>query len=153
MIEYEKVSDDVKELFEEVVAGMNVPNVDIEILVNDKQKEIYKICKMSDLVTKLTDGLVFAIVLNENVFDRLPEDMQRIALTECITGISQAESGAISLEKPDFNTHTGVLQKFGHEAVIQLKESIKSLYEQKKKEEDELKAATKAKGKKKKAFQ
>jgi len=153
MIEYEKVSDDVKELFEEVVAGMNVPNVDIEILVNDKQKEIYKICKMSDLVTKLTDGLVFAIVLNENVFTRLPEDMQKIALTECISGISQTESGAISLEKPDFNTHTGVLQKFGHEAVIQLKESIKSLYEQKKKEEDELKAATKAKGKKKKAFQ
>jgi len=56
-----------------------------------------------------------------------------------------SDSDTVSLEKPDFNTHTGVLQKYGDQSVIQLHESIKSLFDAKKQREDEEKAATKGK--------
>ncbi len=152
MANYQKASDDVVALFDRIVENTTIPNwIKFEVLCNNKQKELYKINRMNDLIEMLTDGLNFAVIINEEIFEQLPANLQEIALVECISGVSVSESDAVSLEKPNFSTHTGVLQKYGHEVVIQLKESVISLYDQKKQKEDEAKAQKKAK-KLKKAF-
>lgn len=146
MAKIEKASEDVVTLFEEVRNDTSIPHwVMFEVLCNNKQKELYKITKLNDVVEVLTEGVNFSVVLNEEIFDDLPPEMQEMAIEECLAGVSVSDSDAVSLDKPNFNTHTGVLQKFGHESVITLHESIKSLYDAKKQREDEEKAATKGK--------
>ncbi|MFW6246596.1 MAG: putative metallopeptidase [bacterium] len=115
------------------------------MLCNNKQKQLYKIMKLNDMVETITDGINFVIVINEEIFDQLTEEQKNIALVECLAGVSVSENEAVSLEKPDFSTYRGVLQKYGHEEIIVLHESVKSLFDKKKQEEDERKAANKGK--------
>jgi len=85
------------------------------------------------------------MVINESVFNELPPDLKRMAIDEALAGVTVSESGALSDEKPDFCTHTGVLQKYGGDKTIVLHESIKTLYTVQKQKEDEAKAQTKGK--------
>jgi len=153
MAKIEKASEDVVQLFDEVREKTTIPQwIQFEVLNNNKQKEVYKITKSSDVVEVLTEGVNFAIVFNEEILDALPVDMQEMAIEECLAGVSVNDSDVVSLNKPNFNTYTGMLEKFGHESIITLHESIKSLYDDKKQREDEEKAQTKGKrGRKAKA--
>lgn len=150
MAKIEKATEDVVNLFHEIRDKTTIPNwIQFEVLCNNKQKELYKIVKTNDIVEILTDGINFAVVFNEEILDQLPDDMKEMAIVECLAGVSVSESDAVSLEKPNFNTHTGVLQKYGHEPIIVLHESIKSLFDSKKQREDDEKAQKKAKRSKK----
>ena len=141
-----KASEDVVELFNGVRDKSTIPHwIEFEVLCNNKQKELYRIVKTNDIVEILTNGLNFAVVFNEEILEQLPNDMQEMAIIECLAGVSVNESDAVSLEKPNFNTHTGVLQRYGHEPIIVLHESIKSLFDAKKQKEDEQKALNKGK--------
>ena len=146
MANYLEVSDETKKLFMNVVDNTSIPKfVEFELLCNNKQKQLYKIMKLNDLIETLTEGINFVIVINEEIFEQLTEEQQKIALDECLAGISVNDNDVISQEKPDFSTYTGVLQKYGHEDIIVLHESVKSLYDAKKQKEDEEKAAKKGK--------
>ena len=146
MAKFVKASEDVEKLFNEIREKTTIPQwIQFEVFCNNKQKKLYDILKMSELVELLTEGVNFAVVFNEEILDALPDDMQEMAIVECLAGVSISDSDAVSLEKPNFNTHTGVLQKYGHEPIIVLHESIKSLYDAKKQREDEEKAQTKGK--------
>jgi hypothetical protein len=153
MKKFEKASEEVVKLFNEVRDSTTIPHwIMFEVLCNNKLKELYKIIKMNDLVETLTDGLNFAVVFNEEIFDQLNDDQKKMALVECLSGVSVSESDAVSLEKPNFSTYRGVLQRYGHEPIIVLHESVKSLFDAKKQKEDEIKAQTKGKRGRKKAF-
>jgi len=152
MAKLEKASDDVKLLFEEVREKTTIPQwVEIEVLCNNKQKnDPCKLFKANDLLEALTDrdgagGINFVVVINEEIFGQLPEDMQEIAIDECLAGVGVSDKDVLTLEKPNFNTHTGVLAKYGDKPIIVLHESIKSLYDAKKQKEDEEKAQKKGK--------
>jgi len=150
MTTYDESSEELTKLFEEIKEETTIKNwVEFKLLTNNRQKEAYKIVKLNDLVGALTEGTNFAVVVNEKIFNQLPEDLQRIAMTECLCGVIVSETDAVSLEKPDFSTYTGILVKFGHEEVIKLKESIKSLYDKEKEEEEKEKAQRKEKKSKK----
>jgi len=150
MAKIERASEDLLNLFEEVREKTTIPHwVVFEVLTNDKQKELYKITKNNDVVEVLTEGVNFAVVFNEEILDGLPVDLQEMAIEECLAGVSVNDSDVVALSKPNFNTHTGMLQKFGHDPIILLHESIKSLFDEKKQREDEAKAATKGKRRKK----
>ena len=98
----------------------------------------------------LTDGINFVVVVNEEIFDQLSDEQQRLIFHECLAGVGyDSEKDVITFDKPDFSTFTGLLEKFGHNDIIVLKESIKSLYDEKKQREEEEKAARKEKRKKK----
>lgn len=146
MAKIEKASEDVVNLFEEVREQTSIPHwIQFEVLCNNKQKELYKIQKANDVLEVLTDGVNFVVILNEEILDELPSDLQEMAIIEAIAGVSVSETDAVSLDKPNFNTYTGVLEKYGHQEVIVLHESIKSLFDAKKQREDEQKAVSKGK--------
>jgi len=146
MAKIEKASEDVVNLFDGIRNKTSIPEwLQFEVLCNNKQKELYKIVKTNDIVEILTDGVNFAVVFNEEILEQLPIELQEMAISECLAGVSVSEHDAVSLEKPNFNTHRGVLQKYGHEPIITLHESVKSLFDAKKQREDEEKAMTKGK--------
>lgn len=150
MAKIEKASEDLINLFDVVRGKTNIPQwIQFQILSNNNQKELYKIVKSNDIVEILTDGVNFAVVLNEGILDQLPADMQEMAITECLAGVAVNDMDAVSLAKPDFNTYTGVIVKYGDASVIRMKESIKSLFDKKKQDEDEAKAQSKGKRSKK----
>ena len=146
MAKIEKASEDVVNLFDGIRDKTSIPHwIQFEVLCNNNQKELYKITKANDVLEILADGVNFVVIFNEEILDELPADLQEMAIIEAVAGVSVSDSDTVSLEKPDFNTHTGVLQKYGDQSVIQLHESIKSLFDAKKQREDEEKAATKGK--------
>ena len=151
MVKFEQATEDVEKFFDSIRNQTSIPHwVEFMVLSNSKQKkEVCKSVKSSDLVQKLSGGVNFAIIINEEIFDQLPDDMKKIAIEECLAGIGVNEEDVISLEKPDFNTYSGLLQKYGDKNIINLHESIKSLYTLQKQKEDEakaLKATKKPKG-------
>jgi hypothetical protein len=94
---------------------------------------------------KFVNQLSFAIVINEDIFNELPDDMKRMAIDECLAGVTVSDSDALGYEKPDFNTYSGVLKKYGDTPTLAMHESIKSLYDVQKQKETEEKAAKKGK--------
>lgn len=151
MAKYEEVSKEVENLFYEVLENTSINNwVEFKVLANNKQKELFKVVRANELVQLLADGLNVAIVMNEEIFEQLPPDMQRISIDEALAGIHVTESDTVLIDKPDFNTFTGVLAKYGDDEIIRLHESVKSLYDDKKQKEEEEKAARKPKRGKKK---
>ena len=154
MAKFLEASPEVEKLFDEIREKTTIPHwVEFKVLCNNKQKkEPVILRKSNDLTETLSDGINFAVIINEEVFCELPEDMQRIAIDECLAGVGVSDSDALSVEKTDFNTHTGVLQKYGDTPIIRLHESIKSLYDAKKQKEDEEKAAKKGKRGRKKGI-
>jgi len=148
MAKFEQVSEETKKIFEDVIEKSNIPNwVEFELLCNNKQKKLYKILKLNDLIETITEGINFIIVIDEGIFEKLSIDQQKLVFVESIAGISISENDKLSLEKPNFTTHIGVLEKYGHEEIIMLNEVIKSLYDEKKQKEDEEKVQKKKKSK------
>ena len=150
-----KASEELENLFDKVKDSTTLKDwqwLRFEVLCNNKQKQLYKIVKTNDIVEILTEGVNFAVVFNEEIFDQLPDDMKEIVIIELLGGVSVDDNDKVSLVKPDFTTYTGVLQKFGHDPIIRLHESIKSLYDAQKQKDDEEKAAKKEAGGKRKGF-
>lgn len=144
MAKIEKASEDIVNLFEKVREKTTIPAwIQFEVLSNNKQKEIYKISKANDIVEILSGGVNFIVVVNEEILDELPLDMQEMVMNEALAGVGVSDNDAVSLDKPNFNTHRSMLEHYGHEPIIRLHESIKSLYDAKKEKEDEEKARTK----------
>lgn len=145
-MKYQDCSEEIVELFNEIKDGTTIPAwVTFKLLTNnDQKKEAVKIVKNNEL-TETLSNYNFCLIFNEIVFDDLPDDMQKLVIIESLSGVAVSESEAVSLEKPNFNTYRGVLEVHGHEEIITLHESIKSLFDKIKEEEDAAKAATKKK--------
>lgn len=147
MAEIRLAEKELEKLFDEVRDKTSIPQwVEFKVLVNNKQKELLKLVKANDLVELLADGLNFAVIVNADIFARLPVTMQIIAFDEILAGVKINDSDKLSVEKPDFNTYSGVLVKYGDAEIIKFHESVISLFDEKKqkeKEEKEAKQSTK----------
>jgi hypothetical protein len=148
MAKIEEASKEVINLFDEVRNNTTIPLwIEFGVLNCKKLKQLYKIVKISDVVEPLTDGIDFAIVFNEEILEQLTKEQQKMAIDECLAGISVSETDVVSFKKCDFNTYRGVLEKYNHTPIIVLHESIKSLFDVKKQKEIEAKNNSAPKGK------
>ena len=146
MKKLEVASEEVEKLFDSVRDKTTIPMwVEFKVLANNKQKELFKLVKASEILELLAEGVNFVLIVNEEIFFGLPGDMQSIAIDEVLAGVKISETDALSIDKPNFNTYTGVLSKYGDAEIIKLHESIISLFDNKKQKEDELKANSKGK--------
>lgn len=129
MAKFEEVFEDTQKLFDEIMVKTELDRVlTIKLYANNTQKTLSSLKKESEL-GKLNTGIDVYIVLNEEIFDELPEPFKLLAVEEIISQIEfNPESGAIKLNKGDFQTPSGFLEKYGEDTVVSLKESIKSLY-------------------------
>lgn len=153
MAKFEEPFEDTQALFTEVInnAGLDNYDVNITLLTNNKAKELFKINKANELL-KFRTGDDVIIVLNEKIFEQLPDDQKRIVVEEAIAYISyDSENDKVVITAPDFIAHSGILRKHTFDTIDVVRESVKTLYQAEKQAEDEAKAATE-KGKKQKTF-
>ena len=141
MAKFEQPFEDTKAIFDSLILNANLDRyVTIEVLVNNKQREIYKPIKTNDL-TKYKTGVDVFLVINEKVFDQLSEVQKVIIGDEAISGIHyDNEKDKLVISKTDFTTYSGILKKYGAEQCIELKELINLIYAQQKNSEVETEA-------------
>lgn len=136
MAKFEEPFEDSKELFTTLIANAELNrSVNIEVLVNNRQKDIYKLYKTNDL-TKYKTGVDVFIVINEKVFDQLSDEQKLIVADESIAGIHyDSEKEKLTISKPDVSTFSGLLKKYGEKMYLELNELIKLIYAQEQNEE------------------
>jgi hypothetical protein len=145
--------DDTLALFTEGLRNIGLINsVNLLLLVDNKSKKIFKVKKADDVLRHRTNDDVI-IFLNENVFERLPGDIKALVVIEALAYIScDLDSGKVEITKPDFEAHSGVLNQHTYPRINVARESIKSVYDVLKQEEDERKAQEAEKKKAKQKF-
>jgi hypothetical protein len=141
MAKFEQPFEDTKAIFDALIVAADLDRtVTIEVLVNNRQKEIYKLIKTNDL-TKYKTGVDVFIVVNEKVFDQLSDAHKVIISDEALAGIHyDFEKDKLTIGKADFTTFSGLLQKYGADQCVELKELIKLIYSQEKEAEAETEA-------------
>jgi hypothetical protein len=141
MAKFEQPFEDTKAIFDSLILNANLDRyVTIEVLVNNKQREIYKPIKTNDL-TKYKTGVDVFLIINEKVFDQLSEVQKVIIGDEAISGIHyDSEKDKLTISKTDFTTYSGILKKYGAEQCIELKELVNLIYAQEKNSEVETEA-------------
>lgn len=144
MSKYVLVDDSTKEFFTAALKNAELLSmVKVDVLVNNNQKELYKVMKANDLarfysIEYNNQDVEIIVTINEEIFNDLEEEQKQIIVDEAVTTISvNLESGSISLTKPDVKTFSGVLRKYGYDKYERVMESVRSLYQQKEERERE----------------
>jgi hypothetical protein len=143
MAKFEEPFEETQTLFSEVISDAGLEQfINVVLLVNNKAKEIFKINKANELL-KFRTGDDVIIVLNEKIFEQLPEDQQRIVVEEAIAYISyDSEADKVVITTPDFVAHSGILRKHTFATIDVVRESVKTLYQTEKQAEDESKSSS-----------
>jgi hypothetical protein len=143
MAKYEEPFEETQDLYNQLVEQAGLSNfVNITILTNNKAKEIFKVNKANELL-KYRTGDDIIIVLNEKIFDQLTEEQRTIVAEESLSSIHfDGEKDRIIISKPDVVTFSGILAKHSFDKWNVLRESITTLYNAEKREDDEVAAIT-----------
>lgn len=137
MAKWGEPSDETIKAFNDVLLRLDLENfINIKIIINDDQKEVGKIKKLTpDVKFALGDDLL--IIVNESIFEQIPAIQQNMYIDELLTPISyNVENERLTINPPDVKTYSGFLQKYSFEQYEVMVESIKSLYDKAK--EDKL---------------
>jgi hypothetical protein len=136
MAKYLEPFDDTKDTYTDAITRANLDlNVSIKILVDNRQKDIYRVFKANDLIKHMTNNDI-VIVINEAVYDKLTEEQRIMVTEESLAGIHyDDEKEKVIITKGDVQTYSGLLRKYGYERYEVLRESIKTIYNAEKEEE------------------
>jgi len=148
MAKFEHPTDETVKLIDDVLLTVVEERygVNAKILVNNDQKEVGKVKKLSADV-KFSYGDDLQIIVNEVILERLPAIEQNMYIQEMLAGVwFDAENEKLVTDSPNVKTYSDFLGKFGYDKYEVMVESIKSLYEAKKEEEREEKERLKASG-------
>lgn len=143
MANYEQPFEDTQALFDEAINAADLARfVTIRVLTNNKAKDLFKVNKANDLVKYLSHDDVI-VIINEGLFEGLTNDQKRIVVDEAIAYISyDMENDKLVITKPDFIAHSGVLRKYGFEALEVVRESVKTLAQAQRQTDDETEQIT-----------
>jgi len=138
MAKFEEVYEDTLELFQKHIDQSMLPRmVKFKILSNDSlKKDFGKVSKTSDIVKFMTDYDVL-IQVNEPIFDQLEEKQKEYIVKDLLAQVVyDPEKDKISIVSHDITTFSGVLRHYDIDTYLSIKESMVTLLEQKKIEED-----------------
>jgi hypothetical protein len=143
MGKYEEPFEETQDLYNQLIQKADLSNfINITILTNNKAKDIFKVNKANELL-KYRTGDDIIIVINEKIFDQLSPEQRMIVAEESLASIHfDAEKDKLVITKPDVVTFSGVLRKYTFTTWNTLKESIDSLYQSNKRDEDEASSST-----------
>lgn len=140
MSKFFEITEENVVLFNKVLDETSIPHwIEFKLLGNNNQKKLYEVRKLSELYEFISDGTQVVIIINEDIFDQLPDDMKELTYHELLAGIHLNDSDKILIDEYDFKTYSGVLTKYGSDEMIKYKESIISLFDKKREEEEMLK--------------
>jgi hypothetical protein len=138
MAKFEEFYEDTLELFQKHIEQSQIPRlVKIKILSNDSiKREFGKVSKTSDIVKFMTDYDI-VIQVNEPIFDQLEGTQKEYVVKDLLAQIVyDIDKDKISIVSHDITTFSGVLRHYDIDTYLSIKESMVTLLEQKKIEED-----------------
>lgn len=136
MAKYFKLHQDIEDKFTKHIGSTGLERVvNITILGCENQKKLTKVSKNNPL-NKFISGNDVAITINEFVFERLTDEQQSIVIEEAVACITfDYEKDKLNIKKPDVEAFSLILKKYGFDQLEILRESVKSIYDQKQNEQ------------------
>jgi len=146
MAKFEEVYQETVDVFKTHITKSNIPSfIKIKLLSNNTLKDFGSVTKSQDIIKFMTDYDVI-IQVNEPIFDQLQEDQKEYVVKDLLACIIyDMEKDKLSIAQPDVTTFSGVLRQYDIDTYLGIKESIVTLLEEKKIQEDLAKQAAKAK--------
>jgi hypothetical protein len=134
MAKFTEVSDDFKDRFFEIYKSKSFAiNLKFDFLGNEKQKELVKVKKISDDYS-FRMGKDIMVYVNEDLFVAFDDESITILIEQELDKIQvNLDSGVIKLIKPDLNTFSTLITKYGVESVGKANQ-VQELYSQQKKD-------------------
>lgn len=119
------VLKETEELFIKVLNETSIPkSIRFELISADDMKEVGKVAKANEILKYMTD-IDIIVLLNEHIFDKLAEDQKRMIIEELLAQVYwDSNSGKIKLIKPDVNTFSLLIKKYGIDFYLGVKDSI-----------------------------
>lgn len=145
MAKFEEVYEETSKLFDAHIINSNIPQFfNIKILSNNTLKDGFGlVTKSQDMVKFMTDYDVI-VQINEPIFDQLADNQKDYIVKDLLAQVVyDMEKDKLTIVKPDITTFSGVLRQYDIDTYSGIKESIASLLEQKKIQEDLAKQAVK----------
>jgi hypothetical protein len=104
--------------------------ITVIILVDNTAKKLYHPV-LANPIHKHRTGDDVIITLNETIFEQLTDEQKEIVAHQVLAYINyDLEKDKLSIVKPDVIEHSGVVQRFGIDAITTLRLSVESLYQQ-----------------------
>jgi len=111
-------------LDDKITAGI----IKIATVSNPDLKEVMKVSVIKGVNKFLAEGTNLALIVNEDIFDLLPDEQQILSIKHAIHPINVNESsGAISLQTPDLVTYSDFIEKIDVQDLVVLNASIGSI--------------------------
>ena len=124
----EGVLKETEELFVKVLNNTSIPkSIRFELIASNDMKDVGKVAKASEILKYMTE-IDIIVLLNENIFDRLADDQKTMIIEELLAQVYwDSNSGKIKLIKPDVNTFSLLIKKYGIDFYLGVKDSIVSV--------------------------
>jgi hypothetical protein len=116
--QFHELSDYIIEYFDDIEKKLEL-SMDLKYVyqADDKQKTLIKIIKIADRYSVLLKA-DFLISINEDYFDAFDDEAKNILIDQELALIEiDYEKGTKKIGKPDLITSTGVIKKYGVDAV------------------------------------
>ena len=128
--QYHNLADYIVEHFDILEKKLSLP-LDIKFVyqADNKQKTLIKIIKISDRYAKLLESDLL-VSFNEDFFDVFDEEAKNILIEQELALIQfDYEKGTIKIGRPDLMTSSGIIKKYGVDAVERANQ-VTSLFNQ-----------------------
>jgi|TARA_R110000803_G_scaffold123571_3_gene191486 hypothetical protein len=147
MAKFEEVYEDTLKIFNRDIEDSHIPGfLKIKVLSNDGLKDCPgKVSKAADIVKFMTKYDII-IQINEPIFDQLGDNQKDYIIKDLLAQVHyDMDKEKLSINKPDVSTFSGVLRQYDIDTYMGIKDSIASLLEEKKIQEDLAKQSAKTK--------
>jgi len=137
MAKFYKISDDTISTFKAVFTKKSFPfNVGFEFVGCESQKNLIKISKLPDQFAFVLEKELL-IQINEDLMNVFDEESIQILIEQEIDKISvNMDTGKIKMVKPDLNTFSSLINKYGIEKIARANK-VEELYTQQKEDNQE----------------
>ena len=137
MSKFYKVSDDTISTFKGIFSKKSFPfNVGFEFIGCESQKNLIKISKMPDQFSFVLEKELL-VQINEDLMTVFDEESIQILFEQELDKISvNMDTGKIKMVKPDLNTFSSLINKYGIEKIAKANK-VEELYNQQKEDTQE----------------
>jgi len=122
------VLKETEDLFSNVLDATSIPkSIRFELIASNDMKEVGKVSKANEILKYMTE-IDIVVLINETIFDRLGDDQKKMVIEELLAQVFwDSNSGKIKLIKPDVNTFSLLIKKYGIDFYLGVKDSIASV--------------------------
>lgn len=122
------VLKETEDLFSNVLDATSIPkSIRFELIASNDMKEVGKVSKANEILKYMTE-IDIVVLINETIFDKLGNDQKKMVIEELLAQVFwDSNSGKIKLIKPDVNTFSLLIKKYGIDFYLGVKDSIASV--------------------------